>query len=1487
MSTKGYYKVNQVAKGKQKKQKNYKEDLSETASGLPSSWNGNKDHVRHIVEQEGRTARNLITWSVPVDEQKNQSPIHNSEAQTQTRNRGRNQSRAKQRKRYHHSNQQDQQEYGNTKLQEQSRRDRQTKSCEYQNHLQKIVDNKENEFDQPRSAQGNKKDSLRARYWSYLFENLQRAVDEIYETCDNDESIVECQEVIMMLDNCKKDFVALISRIDMFNELEKQDAKDRPQSLAWEVRKMSPGKCLSPTTGLMLSGRRSSSPAQRCLAFEPSSTSSVSTTTSTTLFTTAATSQSSVVSWADKVKGVKKFAEPVHVNVDESSTNNPLSNVCNDETLKRVFPSPIKEAEDEVIDDVGWEVVSRGRHRSRGSSSSISLKNTSSVNSMDDGTVHKNHEKFGDAGNNTRAVAVSNAQEAMASPLAVTGASEADGTSPVRSSSLEDSAEKLLALGVEYSEESNGVGLTSNDSWTVLAAKASVSSLADIEKQASFEELMLEADIDYSIEQQEEDLRNQQIEEENKKALASAIEEEEHLTKELEDEALKNMEEDDDVEDLSSDKDGKTADCDEDGEDEDDYNQSSSRDDTSLDVSLPYEDNSTRKLSWDEILAQYDREQTEREDGMGWGELSEMEPKRPPGRALEMHQKLSSPSRTRPRAESVRISEERMLRAERKRLKLLESKCQILKSLSERVRSVRQRKNIILSEQEKIYKDKMKRVEQKRQLVLQEKIKKAQEEESKVNEIAFINSLEAQNKKIEVQEKHQTNEARLQEIMEERQRKRDEQQAREEAAQERRKCMEAIRKARLEEILLKRQEQETKREKEKLEKEKAREEAIRERQRDREMKVAARNEALQQATEELQKKIEQKQLESSRRHEERIGLVKEKAASSSRHTTVEEAPSIIPYEKKKQCTLCSIEIVSELFLVSHLKGKKHKEAVKDVNRKISEVEIEGFSMKYIKEIDDVSSVKENDKEQYQKAIKKRLKKIKSRMNQKGREYEAVSSGEEKLEDSQKRARLQRSLKDINKLLQAQGSTFWPTNKVTALDRALGEIGRLLQDKNYKDQRTLCQIGGLAVLTRVLLLLDVSGDKKSNKPMISDKALVHASHVIKLACDGNADNCLYMLFSNKLSTLIDLLNYRLDIPPVDSGNKENDQALDSIRTTSNDQLITSILDALISLIRLLRIDANANRGKNANDAMQRVHDLVSYVVCSGMLEKYHQLFQNIQEPPEDTPILELNNKAILMLHGLVLSLVRVDGIFSNKKDDPTLLIQLLKRTQLIGLLSLMYAVLHQSGTARISPSPFPLSEMIVNILTAVLRLINLVALLDLNSLQSILAAEGNSLQLRSVANYLLRYCSTQNCDELLFELVITIGYFTVMHKDNQIFIQTGRAPTILQQLGLLPFQYFSDPKLRMILLPTLISCCYGSSENKMALEQEISQTLLASFIEENLKDEKKTEKCTAASMDFVIDESIASRASFELRFPKSKWQDALEYFSEEKISDGST
>lgn len=81
---------------------------------------------------------------------------------------------------------------------------------------------------------------LRARYWAFLFDNLNRAVDEIYQNCEKDESIVECKEAIMVLQNYTREFQALIQWLDLNINYESTPPPNRPTSLTWEVRKSMP-----------------------------------------------------------------------------------------------------------------------------------------------------------------------------------------------------------------------------------------------------------------------------------------------------------------------------------------------------------------------------------------------------------------------------------------------------------------------------------------------------------------------------------------------------------------------------------------------------------------------------------------------------------------------------------------------------------------------------------------------------------------------------------------------------------------------------------------------------------------------------------------------------------------------------------------------------------------------------------------------------------------------------------------------------------------------------------------------------------------------------------------------------------------------------------------------------------------------------------------------------------------------------------------------
>lgn len=77
------------------------------------------------------------------------------------------------------------------------------------------------------------------------------------------------------------------------------------------------------------------------------------------------------------------------------------------------------------------------------------------------------------------------------------------------------------------------------------------------------------------------------------------------------------------------------------------------------------------------------------------------------------------------------------------------------------------------------------------------------------------------------------------------------------------------------------------------------------------------------------------------------------------------------------------------------------------------------------------------------------------------------------------------------------------------------------------------------------------------------------------------------------------------------------------------------------------------------------------------------------------------------------------------------------------------------------------------------------------LQSVLGAEGLSLAFRHIVSSLLRYCSQQPSEELLHEVIVCVGYFTVNHPDNQVRAAEGTCPLSQNQSRPQALSYFSQ------------------------------------------------------------------------------------------------
>ncbi|XP_034246179.1 S phase cyclin A-associated protein in the endoplasmic reticulum [Thrips palmi] len=850
---------------------------------------------------------------------------------------------------------------------------------------------------------------------------------------------------------------------------------------------------------------------------------------------------------------------------------------------------------------------------------------------------------------------------------------------------------------------------------------------------------------------------------------------------------------------------------------------------------VKYEEMSARGLSW-----------AERMDTL---EQLEALVARHPGRALQLHQKLSSPSRSRSTTlpETLRRFQARQEKAQQKRERLLQLKSQRLRDLLNKVGEVKAAQAQLTEDRRLRLENKLKRAEENRNLHLRSIKRKAHDEEEKLKEIAFINELEAQNKRHDFLALRQEQEERLLGIAEERQRKQEEKAAKEAAVEERKRVLEAERIQKLEEMQARRKRRVERIHREQLEKEKERQEAAREKARDREERLSALHAAQLANQEELQKKIQQKQEDSARRHEENIEHIRQRALESAALRYADDAaPALEPYRSKKLCTLCNVLIGSEVYLLSHLRGKSHQEAL----RKSSASRANPATVSPREDLDHITEAppdcvdeKQERHRERQRALRKRGKKLRLRMTARGQEFENMLEKVSGKVTSPNSSRIQKCLRDVEKLHNSQGLGQWSNNAVTLLERALSEMNRILDKMDKTDQMAFRLLNGFTILSNILSLgLNVPEGMPSYLP---SKCFVTACCTLNLACQDYPPNAEFVLMSNRILTILDLLMSRLTEVVPDEDDAPQTKSCTKLPT---DPIAVALMRLLTQLLDLV----------TDGPVAARVRDVVSSAVCSGAVDRLALVCSGVRDPlPEGEPCAASSSSGgasssssailaplctspqssfLLAALSLLSALTRRCG--GVGRADPSGLGATLQSTELVGAVSMLYGLLLQQGGAPRAPDTPPprLAPPTSCIASATIALLVQVAELDLDMLQSILGAEGISLQLRHISAHLLWVCGSQDAvdaghpklRDVLHRVIRVLGYFVARNHDNQVVLQSGVQPTVLQQLCQLPFQYFSEPRLSVVLFPTLIACCSDNPENKAILEQELSYDLLEAF-----------------------------------------------------------
>ncbi|KAL2914641.1 hypothetical protein HK105_205779 [Polyrhizophydium stewartii] len=788
-------------------------------------------------------------------------------------------------------------------------------------------------------------------------------------------------------------------------------------------------------------------------------------------------------------------------------------------------------------------------------------------------------------------------------------------------------------------------------------------------------------------------------------------------------------------------------------------------------------------------------------------------------------------------------------------------KAEKLRSRSDKVQAVKERKMDQSRKLKESIEEKLVKAERLRESRLKSIQTKAKDENAKRDEITFITALNTENKKIEVKQRHQETEARLQELEGERLRKMSEVAAMQEAALERRRLQEQERLAKLAREEERKREAEAKKDEERKQREEQRIANKTEKLKRLEAFKSSKEAVVSQMRRELDERLEK----GIRRKDEQLQQVKEKAAAANhnaravadrvnairrtpeKHMQTDEdgdatpdepsslgagpstprtaptgaqAPSLspprgLPDNRRGAPSphLILAPTTSDASDTSPSKRKAEKRRLKRVRQKVHEAS-EMFMYFPPTELGDVDKISKEFRQQTARLANMLRQRIQQQQQQQPQPQQPQ---------------------------QPDASTEFSNEIQSAIDAI--EIERELQAlldllTSGTSQVAVCASGLLGLLVEACCGVDAR-----SMSLLPQSTICLGLEVAQCAAALPA-TVEYLLRSSDLLSLRMVEQLSRVVPKC------------AVLPETAMPVASRLFDLLSTCLE--------HESANAQTAGVQ-EDLVEAIVHLGVVEKLRAVYLVVHGPvlPE-TSLATFLRQSCRFVEAV--SSPRLAGIagrpfYERKQLRPhaNSLASVFGQSDLCGLVTMLDSVLlFKVGNARTAAEE-SLPIVCIEIAAAILRTLNNICALDLCMVQSVLAAHGLSTECFHLILFWIQYWDKWSptargafaanaagvsqdqergllLDELLRELLVFLGNICL---DNPKLAEMARlgstqGPVMLRRLCLLPPRYFIEPTRQQALLPTLIVLTAHDDVNRLILEEEVSEQMLALFLQRHAR-----------------------------------------------------